>query len=148
MICHGDFHPRNLLVAAGQVTGVLDWPNALVADAELDVAPTLNILRFVPADLAAPSSVTRALAQRRQTDPRRPLSERDTVAAAASTRSRLAYYEVATAMRALVQTGEARAGAAERSARSSGRVYATGLVARARQLTGVAVTLPTVHAEP
>src|SRR6266850_3356430 len=63
VICHGDFHPRNLLVAARRLTGVLDWPNALVADAEFDVAATLNILRYVPVDLAAPSKVTRTLAR-------------------------------------------------------------------------------------
>ena len=147
VICHGDFHPRNLLVAAGQVTGVVDWPNALVADAELDVASTLNILRFVPADLAAPSSVTRALAsvarpiliarylrgyrRRRRLDP-----------------GRLAYYEVAAAMRALVQTGEARVGRGRALGALERSEYATRLVARARQLTGVAVALPTVHAEP
>jgi aminoglycoside phosphotransferase (APT) family kinase protein len=147
VICHGDFHPRNLLVAGGRLTGVLDWPNTLVADAELDVAATLNILRFVPADLAAPSKVTRALAEiarpilvarylrgyrrRRRLDP-----------------DRLAYYEVATALRALVQTGEARA----KRGRALGALelseYATRLAARARQLTGVAVALPTRHPEP
>jgi aminoglycoside phosphotransferase (APT) family kinase protein len=147
VICHGDFHPRNLLVAAGRLTGVVDWPNTVLADAEFDVASTLNILRFVPADLAAPSKVTRALAavarpilvarylrgyrRRRRLDP-----------------ERLAYYEVATAMRALVQTGEARArrgralGALERSG------YATRLAARSQQLTGVAVALPVVPPEP
>jgi hypothetical protein len=127
------------------VTGVVDWPNALVADAEFDVASTLNILRFVPVDLAAPSKVTRVLAgiarpilvarylrgYRRRLDP-----------------DRLAYYEVATAMRALVQTGEARA----RRGRALGALelseYATRLAARAQQLTGVAVALPTVRAEP
>lgn len=147
VICHGDFHPRNLLIAAGRVTGVVDWPNALVADAEFDVASTLNILRFVPADLAAPSRVTRALAEvarpilvarylrgyrrRRGLDP-----------------DRLAYYEVATAMRALVQTGEARAGRGRALGALERSEYATRLAGRAQQLTGVVVTLPTPPREP
>jgi aminoglycoside phosphotransferase (APT) family kinase protein len=48
VICHGDFHPQNLLVAHGRVTGVLDWPNVIVTDAEFDVASTLVILGLVP----------------------------------------------------------------------------------------------------
>jgi aminoglycoside phosphotransferase (APT) family kinase protein len=147
VICHGDFHPRNLLVAAGRVTGVLDWPNALVADAELDVAATLNILRFVPVDLAAPSRVLRALAR-----VARPILVARYLAGYRRRRlldpERLAYYEVATAMRALVQTGEARRGPAHKLSALDVSVYASGLAARAQQLTGVTVTLPTVRAEP
>jgi aminoglycoside phosphotransferase (APT) family kinase protein len=44
-ICHGDFHPLNLLADRGGVTGILDWPNALLADATFDVAATTAILR-------------------------------------------------------------------------------------------------------
>ena len=148
VICHGDFHPRNLLVAAGRLTGVVDWPNTIVADAEFDVASTLNILRFVPADLAAPSKATRVLAavarpilvarylrgyrrRRRRLDP-----------------DRLAYYEVATAMRALVQTGEARVGRGRALGALERSDYATRLAARAQQLTGVAVALPIASPEP
>jgi aminoglycoside phosphotransferase (APT) family kinase protein len=147
VICHGDFHPRNLLVVAGRLTGVVDWPNTVVADAEFDVASTLNILRFVPADLAAPSKATRALAavarpiliarylrgyrRRRRLDP-----------------DRLAYYEVATAMRALVQTGEARVGRGRALGALERSDYATRLAARAQQLTGVAVALPIASPEP
>jgi aminoglycoside phosphotransferase (APT) family kinase protein len=141
VICHGDFHPRNLLVVAGRLTGVVDWPNTVVAEAEFDVASTLNILRFVPADLAAPSKVTRALAavarylrgyrRRRRLDP-----------------DRLAYYEVATAMRALVQTGEARVGRGRALGALERSDYATRLAARAQQLTGVAVALPIASPEP
>jgi aminoglycoside phosphotransferase (APT) family kinase protein len=47
-VCHGDFHPYNILMAGGRVTGVLDWPNALVADPAFDVASTLVILKLVP----------------------------------------------------------------------------------------------------
>jgi aminoglycoside phosphotransferase (APT) family kinase protein len=39
-ICHGDFHPWNILVKDGKVTAVLDWPGFIVADPALDVACT------------------------------------------------------------------------------------------------------------
>lgn len=48
VICHGDFHPQNLLTVNGRVSAVLDWPNVLVADPECDVAATLVILRLTP----------------------------------------------------------------------------------------------------
>ena len=43
-VCHGDFHPMNLLVQEGQVTGVLDWPGFLIADPALDVANTVALM--------------------------------------------------------------------------------------------------------
>jgi aminoglycoside phosphotransferase (APT) family kinase protein len=41
-ICHGDFHPLNILVQDGRVSGVLDWPGLMVADPVLDIAFTLS----------------------------------------------------------------------------------------------------------
>lgn len=40
-ICHGDFHPFNVLVDGSRVTGVLDWSNVTLARPELDVARTM-----------------------------------------------------------------------------------------------------------
>lgn len=54
VICHGDFHPLNILVQDGQVTGVLDWPGFLIADPALDVANTL-LLMTVPFKHLAPA---------------------------------------------------------------------------------------------
>lgn len=42
-ICHGDFHPLNILVKDGRVTGVLDWPGFVVADPVLDIANTVTL---------------------------------------------------------------------------------------------------------
>jgi len=53
-ICHGDFHPLNLLADRGGVTGVLDWPNALLADATCDVAATTAILQHASVGDASP----------------------------------------------------------------------------------------------
>jgi len=43
-VCHGDFHPINILVHDGVVTGVLDWPCFRVADPVLDVATTVVLI--------------------------------------------------------------------------------------------------------
>ena len=43
-ICHGDFHPQNLLFDGRAITAVLDWPNVLVADPGCDVAAPRVIL--------------------------------------------------------------------------------------------------------
>jgi aminoglycoside phosphotransferase (APT) family kinase protein len=40
-VCHGDFHPLNILVQDGRVTGVLDWAGFMVADPIVDVATTV-----------------------------------------------------------------------------------------------------------
>lgn len=40
-VCHGDFHPLNILIQEGKVTGVLDWGDFLIADPAWDVANTL-----------------------------------------------------------------------------------------------------------
>jgi len=106
VICHGDFHPQNVLIAGGHVTGVLDWPNAVVADPAYDIASTRIILSLVPIGLAgAPAGVrvlvrvvrplllARHLAAYRQ---RRTLEART-----------LAYYEAASGMRQLLRVAEA-----------------------------------------
>jgi aminoglycoside phosphotransferase (APT) family kinase protein len=43
-LCHGDFHPGNVLVAANQV-GVIDWVNAARGVPEADHARTVLLLR-------------------------------------------------------------------------------------------------------
>ena len=40
-ICHGDFHPSNILVQDGQVSGILDW-HFSIADPTYDVARTIQ----------------------------------------------------------------------------------------------------------
>jgi len=44
-VCHGDFHPGNLLQVPGAAR-VLDWPNATAGDPHADVAATLVILQL------------------------------------------------------------------------------------------------------
>ena len=143
VICHGDLHPRNVLIDAGRLTGVLDWPNTVVAEPAFDVASTRNILRLVPAAIASVPGPLRRLVRLGQ-----PIlawrylagyRRRRPVAA-----ERLAYYEVAAAMRALVRVGESRRrapgvpppGPLDRS------TYTTRLLGHVVRVTGLDVTLP------
>jgi len=45
--CHGDFHPLNILIQDGKITGVLDWGSFLIADPAYDIANTI-LLTTVP----------------------------------------------------------------------------------------------------
>jgi aminoglycoside phosphotransferase (APT) family kinase protein len=46
-ICHGDFHPLNILIKDGKVTAVLDWPGFMIGDAIMDVAFTMVLCSAV-----------------------------------------------------------------------------------------------------
>src|SRR5262249_35589856 len=47
-ICHGDFHPANLLTGSGQVA-VIDWTDTGTGDRHADLARTLWVFRFAAA---------------------------------------------------------------------------------------------------
>ncbi|MCJ7737031.1 MAG: phosphotransferase family protein [Anaerolineae bacterium] len=53
-ICHGDFHPLNILVKDGTVTAVLDWPGFSIGDAIMDVAFTI-VLCTIGAEVLLPT---------------------------------------------------------------------------------------------
>jgi len=53
-ICHGDYHPLNILVQDGEVTGVLDWSGFLIGDPAIDIGNTL-VLITIPFKYVAPS---------------------------------------------------------------------------------------------
>jgi aminoglycoside phosphotransferase (APT) family kinase protein len=44
VICHGDFHPMNILIQGDKVTGVVDWAGFLIADPAYDIANTIWLL--------------------------------------------------------------------------------------------------------
>jgi aminoglycoside phosphotransferase (APT) family kinase protein len=80
-ICHGDFHPLNVLVAGGAVSGVVDWARARICDPAYDAGVTLALLRLGPLELPAPlaglaragrsafvAAYRRAYARRRELD--------------------------------------------------------------------------------
>ena len=139
VICHGDFHPQNILMADGRVTGVLDWPNVVVADREFDVAAT-RAIRFIPAgvlgvpralrglvEIAARVLSARHLAAYRRRHPLDP--------------ARLAYHEALACMRGILRTAEARAAGAPLNALDAS-AYGDRLGARFARLTGVVPILP------
>jgi aminoglycoside phosphotransferase (APT) family kinase protein len=81
-VCHGDFHPLNILGEDGHVTGVIDWVNAVVAPAEMDVGSAIaNIASAplgVPAVLNVPVQMMMAYILRRYRaayEARRPLDD-------------------------------------------------------------------------
>lgn len=43
-VCHGDFHPLNILIDKGKISGVIDWPNFNIGDPAHDVANTLMLM--------------------------------------------------------------------------------------------------------
>jgi aminoglycoside phosphotransferase (APT) family kinase protein len=142
VICHGDFHPQNVLVQGREVTAVLDWPNVVLAEPAFDVASTLIILKLVPAGLAVPGPL-RWLAQAGQ----RLLARRYLVSYRRGRPiepDRLAYHEVAAALRAIVRGGEvqrhARRGlpmtALDRSP------YVARLLAHVARITGLDLSRP------
>ena len=49
VLCHGDFHPLNILVDDGKVSGVLDWSASRIGEPERDVAATFcNLTIYGP----------------------------------------------------------------------------------------------------
>jgi aminoglycoside phosphotransferase (APT) family kinase protein len=81
-ICHGDFHPLNILADNGKPTGVIDWANAVIADPAMDVGSTIANIATVPINLSsalrvAAQAATRAALRRyeRAYRARRPLDD-------------------------------------------------------------------------
>jgi len=52
-ICHGDFHPLNIMADGETVTGVIDWANVAIAAPELDVASAVANIATLPLKLPA-----------------------------------------------------------------------------------------------
>jgi aminoglycoside phosphotransferase (APT) family kinase protein len=145
VICHGDFHPQNILMADGRVTGVVDWPNVIVADPALDVAATRVILDLVPVGLLGVPPALRGLVA----VARRILATRYVRGYRRQQRldaSRLAYYEALACMRGLVRTAEARLAPIGESGLNplDASGFGERLGARFTRLTGVTLRLPPV----
>jgi aminoglycoside phosphotransferase (APT) family kinase protein len=135
-ICHGDFHPQNLLCDGRQITAVLDWPNVLVADPAYDVAATRVILEQTPLEVLPVSRPVRwavGAARRllvalylRGYRRRRPLGA-----------GALAYGEALACMRGLVRAAEHRAGARTAANPLDASSFGDRLAARFVELTGI-----------
>ncbi len=56
-ICHGDFHPLNILMTDGEISGVLDWSGFRIADPTLDVAAT-KVIGLILAPVLVPGAIS------------------------------------------------------------------------------------------
>jgi len=144
VICHGDFHPQNILVSGGVATGVIDWPNAIIADPAYDVASTKTILGVTPVEvLGLPMVLRWILAAILPGMVKRYVKGYEQQRALDA--KALAYYEALCCMRQLVRTAEnrlrARPGALNSLDASS---FGEAMAARFSVITGVAPTLPPV----
>jgi aminoglycoside phosphotransferase (APT) family kinase protein len=103
VICHGDFHPFNIIVD-GDDAGVIDWPGALIAEPAFDVGGTLTILRLAPMPDEMPAllrrfaGVARSLLARRYLGAYRKQRPLDT--------TRLPYFEALRCFSALLFADE------------------------------------------
>lgn len=136
-ICHGDFHPLNVLADNGKPTGVIDWANVVIAEPAMDVGSAISNISTVPIGLpwplraAAQAAIGAALRRyERAYRARRPLDD-----------EAVRYYQVFRAVAQLMPvaaaraTGRAGAGAFH-SAAGSGN-----LMALIRRISGVSVRL-------
>jgi aminoglycoside phosphotransferase (APT) family kinase protein len=150
VICHGDFHPLNILMEGETVSGVIDWVNTTVADPAYDVGNTNVLLRLAPLEFPLVLELIGAVA--------RPILARRYYAAYRRLRSvnpeAMKYYEALRCVVELAWVGERRladAGVIEpRSGPNPwGAPPATNrLVSHFREITGVTLTLPAVPSPP
>ncbi len=148
VVCHGDFHPQNLLVNDRlEITGVLDWPNVLFAERACDVAATRVILRYTPVGVAGVPRhlrwlvraaravlVRRFMAGHRRAQP--------------LNRAALRYYEALACMRGMARVAENRIAAETRAGvvldLLDASRFGERLARRFATLTGIAPRLPKV----
>jgi aminoglycoside phosphotransferase (APT) family kinase protein len=102
VICHGDFHPLNVMVKDDRVTGVIDWAQAIVAEPAYDVGATRVLGRFADPHLPrwahGPIGIARQLILRRYRQvyrTLRPFEERN-----------VPYFEAVRVLSALTFAGE------------------------------------------
>ena len=144
-ICHGDFHPLNVLMDGGRVSGVVDWAMTVVADPAFDVGNTKVLLALAPLDLPAAlrplaSAVCPAMANRYYKAYRR-----QRVVDGEAVR----YYEALRCIMELVWVAEGRLAVAAGDASQITNPWAAPrmterLLSHFRKITGVESSVPSV----
>jgi aminoglycoside phosphotransferase (APT) family kinase protein len=132
-ICHGDFHPINILADNGKPSGVIDWPNVVIAEPAMDVGSAIANITTVPIAVPWPMRVAVTVALRRYQrayHARRPLDDQA-----------VRYYQVFRAVAQLVPVGAARAAGRAGSGAFHSAMGAGNLIALIRKLSGVSVWL-------
>jgi aminoglycoside phosphotransferase (APT) family kinase protein len=104
VICHGDFHPHNLMVESGKLSGVIDWADVTLAEPTYDIAGLRVIALYadqgVPGWARAATDLARRLMVSRYMSIYRSAAPLDT--------RNLPYYESIRILSALAFTGEDR----------------------------------------
>ena len=104
VICHGDFHPHNIMVEGGRLSGVIDWADVTLAEPTYDIAGLRVIALYadlgVPRWARGPTNMVRRLMVRRYMSIYRSAAPLDT--------RNLPYYEAIRILSALAFTGEDR----------------------------------------
>jgi aminoglycoside phosphotransferase (APT) family kinase protein len=144
-ICHGDFHPLNVLVDKGKVSGVIDWTYARIADPAYDVGATIALFGQGPIDLPGvlqpPADRFRRWVIGRYYRAYQRLRKLDEGA--------VRYYEALRCLGFLVEAGEHRQGdlgviaRPEKPTAFGAPRTVSGIVARFREITGVDISIPT-----
>jgi aminoglycoside phosphotransferase (APT) family kinase protein len=136
-ICHGDFHPLNILADTGKPTGVIDWPNVVIAEPAMDVGSAIANISTVPISLpwalrvAAQAAIGAALRRyKRAYHARRPLDD-----------DAVRYYQVFRAIAQLVPVGAARAAGRAGGGAFHSEAGTGNLIALIGRLSGVSVRL-------
>jgi aminoglycoside phosphotransferase (APT) family kinase protein len=104
VICHGDFHPLNIMVDGAALSGLIDWADVSLAEPAFDIAGLRVIALYadqgLPAWARGPADVVRQLMVRRYMSVYRAAAPLDT--------RNLPYYEAIRLLSALTFTGEER----------------------------------------
>ncbi len=142
VICHGDFHPLNVLMKDGNVTGVVDWAMTVVGDPAFDVASTRVLLGIAPMSMPtiidSLASHLRPILVRRYTEAYERIRGLD--------RERLAYHEALRCLMELSWVGERRLTRAGSQRNPFGAPReANRLISHFRRMTGVSPKLPSVR---
>lgn len=136
-ICHGDFHPLNILADGGAPTGVIDWPNVVIAEPAMDVGSAIANISTVPIGLPWPLRIVArgaiGAALRRYEvayRARRPLDQQA-----------VCYYQVFRAFAQLVPVAAAKAAGRVGGGAFHSSAGAGNLIALIKRLSGVSVHL-------
>jgi len=137
VICHGDFHPLNILADKGRPTGVIDWANTVIAEPAMDVGSAIANMSAVPLNVPWALRVTAhaiigAALRRYERAYRqlRPLDDQSVL-----------YYQVFRAVAQLVWVGQARTTGRRGSGAFHSAAGVANLIALIRKLSGITVRL-------
>ncbi len=143
-ICHGDFHPLNIMMDGRTVSGVLDWAGARIGDPAWDVGATLALFGQGPVGMPAP--VLRAIGVLRRWLLGRYIRAYST--AMPLDMDAVRYYEAYRCTLFLVEGGQHRQALAGvipplvRPTAFHAKPVLDGIARRVTQITGVSVSLP------